>query len=78
MKNTQTITRTPEQIKNLPVNMITLDEAALKRYDVLREGTNYMENDLIHIHGDEYAIISKKHILTREKITKLNKVLRKK
>ena len=70
--------RTPDQIKNLPVNIIELDESELKKYVAVRDGQNFLAGDVVHIHNNEYAVIGKKNILTKEKITKFNTVLRKK
>jgi hypothetical protein len=60
------------------VNLITLTEKEIKKYNLVKIGELFEKNDYILLYDDQYVKIGDGNLLLKFKITKENFVYRKK
>lgn len=61
-----------------PYNLEEISESDVSKYKKLKEGEDIKSGDYIHIFDETYAEIGKGSLLTKQKVTKISTVLRKK
>lgn len=62
---------------NKPINMTKVSAKEEKNYKLLKEGQDFLVDDLIHLVDDQYVKLNEHNRLLKEKVNKYNKVLRK-
>jgi len=61
-----------------PYNLEEISESNVSKYKKLKEGEDIKQCDYIHIFDEIYAEIGKGSLLTKQKVNKINTILRKK